>query len=226
MELTWFGHSNFRLAHGGAAFSIDPFFTGNPKAPGPWRKTLGSVDAVLVTHDHGDHLGQAVEISTERDIPLVGVFDTVCKLVSQGLPQELGLGMNLGGAVRLADVEVQMVQAMHSSASGTCAGYILTWPDGFCAYHSGDTALFGDMEMFGRFQHIHLAMLPIGGHFTMDPKSAAHACGLLGCDMVAPMHWGTFPILEQDTAGFSKQLQKIAPSVKLLDLAPGGALTV
>ncbi|MCM0754173.1 metal-dependent hydrolase [Desulfovibrio aminophilus] len=226
MELTWFGHSNFRLAHGGAAFSIDPFFTGNPKAPGDWRTALGPVDAVLVTHDHGDHLGQAVEISMERNVPLVGVFDTVCKLVSQGLPQELGLGMNLGGTVRPAGVAVQMVQAMHSSASGTCAGYILTWPDGFRAYHSGDTALFGDMEMFGRFQHIHLALLPIGGHFTMDPEAAAQACKLLGCDMVAPMHWGTFPILEQDTGGFRRHLAEAAPGVKLLDLEPGGTLTI
>jgi L-ascorbate metabolism protein UlaG (beta-lactamase superfamily) len=225
MELTWFGHSNFRLAHDGVAFAIDPFFTGNPKAPSPWS-ALGPVNAVLVTHDHGDHVGQSVDIATSRKVPLVGVYDTVGKLNGQGLPQDLGLGMNLGGTVKVDGVRVSMVQALHSTASGACSGYILTWPDGFCAYHSGDTALFGDMELFAKFHKIKLALLPIGGWFTMDSRQAAYACKLLGCELVAPMHWGTFPVLEQNTAAFKEHLADYAPKAKVLDLTPGKPLKI
>lgn len=225
MELTWFGHSNFRLDHDGVAFAIDPFFEGNPKAPSPWT-ALGPVNAVLLTHDHGDHVGQSVDIAKARKVPLVGVYDTVGKLHGQGLPQDLGMGMNLGGTVKVDGVRVSMVQALHSSASGTCAGYILTWPDGFCAYHSGDTALFGDMELFARFHKIKLALLPIGGWFTMDSRQAAYACKLLGCELVAPMHWGTFPVLEQNTTAFKEHLADYAPKAKLLNLTPGTPLKI
>lgn len=225
MELTWFGHSNFRLERDGVAFSIDPFFEGNPKAPPTWS-SLGPVNAVLVTHDHGDHVGQSVDIAVSLKVPLVGVYDTVNKLIGQGLPQDLGLGMNLGGTVKMAGVQVNMVQALHSTASGVCAGYILTWPDGFCAYHSGDTSLFGDMELFDRFNKIKLALLPIGGWFTMDSRQAAYACKLLGCELVAPMHWGTFPVLEQNTAAFKKHLADYAPNAKVLDLIPGTPLKI
>ncbi len=225
MEITWFGHSNFRLEHQGLAFAIDPFFAGNPKAPAPWT-ALGPVNAVLVTHDHGDHVGQSVEIAAARKVPLVGVYDTVNKLNGLGLPHDLGLGMNLGGAVEVDGVRLSMVQAMHSAASGVCSGFILTWPDGFCAYHSGDTALFGDMELFARFHKIRLALLPIGGWFTMDSRQAAYACKLLGCELAAPMHWGTFPILEQNTAGFKAHLKEFAPQVRVLDLTPGTPLTI
>lgn len=225
MELTWFGHSNFRLERDGVAFSIDPFFEGNPKAPSPWS-SLGPVNAVLLTHDHGDHVGQSVDIAKARKVPLVGVYDTVNKLIGQGLPQDLGLGMNLGGTVKMDGVRVSMVQALHSTASGVCAGYILTWHDGFCAYHSGDTALFGDMELFARFHKIKLALLPIGGWFTMDSRQAAYACKLLGCELVAPMHWGTFPVLEQNTAAFKEHLADYAPKAKVLDLVPGAPLKI
>jgi L-ascorbate metabolism protein UlaG (beta-lactamase superfamily) len=127
----------------------------------------------------------------------------------------------MGGTVTVAGVRVKMVQAVHSAATGTPAGYILTFPGGFCAYHSGDTALFSDMKLFRRFFDIDLALLPMGGWFTMDAVEAAVACSFLGCKSVAPMHWGTFPVLAQDTDAFAVALKEYAPDTQLVLPAPG-----
>ncbi|PKN09119.1 MAG: metal-dependent hydrolase [Deltaproteobacteria bacterium HGW-Deltaproteobacteria-8] len=220
MLLTWFGHSNFRLEEDGLTIVVDPFFEGNSKAPCGWQ-SLDKVDAVLVTHDHGDHVGQAAEICQATGATLVCLFDTVPKMKGLGVPGEQILGMNLGGTLEVAGLRVKMVQAFHSSATGSPAGFILTFPGGFCAYHSGDTALFSDMKLFRRFFDIDLAMLPMGGWFTMDAVEAAVACSFLNCRNVAPMHWGTFPILAQDTDAFGAALKEHAPETRLLGLTPG-----
>ncbi|MHC1701837.1 MAG: metal-dependent hydrolase [Humidesulfovibrio sp.] len=221
MLLTWFGHSNFRLEEDGLTVLIDPFFEGNPKAPMGWKKCIGHVDAVLVTHDHGDHVGQAAEICQGTGARLVCLFDLVPKMQAKGLHAEQIYGMNMGGTVPVAGVRVKMVQAVHSSATGSPAGFILTFPGGFCAYHSGDTALFSDMKLFRRFFDIDLAMLSMGGWFTMDAVEAAVACSFLGCRNVAPMHWGTFPLLAQDTDAFAVALKEDAPDTHLVHLTPG-----
>jgi L-ascorbate metabolism protein UlaG (beta-lactamase superfamily) len=225
MQLTWFGHSNFKLEDGGVAVLIDPFFAGNPTAPCGWE-TAGKVDAVLVTHDHGDHLGQAAEICKATGAKLVCIYDLGAELQAQGVPAGQIVGMNLGGTVEVAGVRVKMVQAFHSAATGSPAGYILTFPGGFCAYHSGDTALFSDMKLFRRFFDIDLAMLPVGGWFTMDAAEAAVACSFLGCRQVAPMHWGTFPILAQNTDAFAAALKEHAPETAMLRLTPGAQTEV
>jgi Predicted Zn-dependent hydrolases of the beta-lactamase fold len=225
MRLTWYGHSNFLLRQNGTTLLVDPFFEGNPTAPVS-HEDVEKIDAVLLTHDHQDHVGQAVEICRSRKVPLVGVFDTLKSLFAQGLPQDLGIGMNIGGTVQVAGADVHMVQAMHSSATGAATGFIITFPDGFCVYHSGDTGIFSSMQLFSVFHDIDLALLPIGGHFTMDPRQAAYACKMLGCRKVVPMHWGTFPILEQGTEEFAKQLDDSAPDTELLHVAPGETIDV
>jgi len=220
MQLTWYGHSNFLLQSDGVSVLIDPFFEGNPKAPVAWQ-SVDRVDAVLVTHDHGDHVGQAVEICQATGAKLVCLFDLAPKMKERGVPAESILGMNMGGTVEVSGVRVKMVQAFHSSATGSPAGYILTFPGGFCAYHAGDTALFSDMQLFRRFFDIDLALLPMGGWFTMDAPEAAMACSFLQCRMVAPMHWGTFPVLAQSTEAFASALKEHAPKTSLVDLVPG-----
>lgn len=220
MQLTWFGHSNFKIDGPERSLLIDPFFEGNPKSPtGP--DAITDLDAVLITHDHADHVGQAVDICKRTGAQLVGVFDTVNELVSQGLPAEQGVGMNIGGTVEVAGVQAKMVQAVHSTRTGAATGYILTFDDGFCLYHAGDTALFMTMKLFKAFHDIDLAILPIGGHFTMDARAAAYACSLLGCSTVVPMHWGTFPVLEQNTDTFAGFLQEFSPETGLMVLEPG-----
>lgn len=225
-RLTWFGHSNFKLqTSSGKTILIDPFFEGNPVAP-IVSGSIDHADCVCVTHDHGDHVGQALSIAKATGAIVVGVFDTIQKLVSQGLPEAKGLGMNIGGTVMAADARIKMVQAIHSSASGVASGYILTLEDGFCLYHAGDTGLFASMELFARFHEIDLAIVPIGGHFTMDPEQAAYACKLLKPNWVVPMHWGTFPVLEQNTTSFSDFLAQHAPDAKYISLAPGRTISL
>lgn len=225
-RLTWYGHSNFKLeTSSGKSLLIDPFFEGNPNAPVD-AKSVGHVDCICLTHDHPDHTGQAVEIAKSTGATLIGVFDTIQKLVGQGLPEAQGLGMNIGGTVGAAGARVKMVQAVHSTASGAATGYIITLEDGFCLYHAGDTGLFASMELFSRFHAIDLAILPIGGHFTMDPEQAAYACKLLRPTWVVAMHWGTFPVLEQNTEAFAEQLANHAPDARLFPLTPGQTMTL
>ena len=219
-KLRWYGHSNFHFTTGRQAFVIDPFFEGNPSTNTSWMD-LPECEAVLVTHDHGDHLGQALEIANDRKIPLVAMHDIIVDLVGKGLDESLAISMNIGGIVAVDGFRIMMVQAMHSSLNGTAAGFIITCPDGYCIYHSGDTGLFLDMQLFGQLHDIDLALLPIGGRFNMDAEQAAIACSFLGCDKAVPMHWGTFPILAQNTEMFEEVLAQVAPECESIEMKPG-----
>lgn len=218
--LTWHGHSNFILETRGRIILFDPFYDGNPTCT-VRASSVTRADVICLTHDHGDHLGQTLDIAARTGAKVVGVFDTVGDLAAQGLPQGQAVGMNIGGTVREAGVRIKMVQAMHSSKTGVAAGYILTLEDGFCLYHSGDTGLFASMELFGRLHPIDLALLPIDGRFNMDHEAAALACSLLKCTAVTPIHWGTFPVLAQETASFAASLAALAPETRLAPMTPG-----
>lgn len=220
MNITWFGHANFMIKNDDITILIDPFFEGNPVVEADYN-TLDKVDIVLLTHDHGDHVGQALEICTAHNAELVTVFDTANKLIAQGLNPELAVGMNVGGTVELKNVKIKMVQAVHSTESGIAAGFIITFPDETTLYHAGDTALFSDMQLFPLFHDITLSMLPIGGWFTMGPKQAAYACKFLKTPKVIPMHWKTFPLLEQNTQKFQNALDEHSPNTELITLQPG-----
>lgn len=220
MEITWFGHANFQYRDKGTTLLVDPFFVSNPSAPITYDQ-VKEADAILVTHDHTDHIGQALELAIRLDAEVVGVFDTIQNLIAQGLPESLGVPMHIGGTVERGGIRIKMVQALHSSTTGVAVGFILTTPDGQCLYHAGDTGLFGDMELFGKFHNIDIAMLPIGGRFTMDAREAAYACKLLGCKTTIPMHWGTWPILDQGTENYEAELQKAAPDTKMVTLEIG-----
>jgi L-ascorbate metabolism protein UlaG (beta-lactamase superfamily) len=227
-ELIWNGHSCFILKSQGQTLMIDPFIIGNSKAA-LTLESLGKVDYVLVTHDHGDHIGQTLDICRDTGAKLLGVVETCAKLMGQGLPQKQvvnSIGINIGGAVSLGAIKATMVQAEHSSESGRPIGYILTLGDGYTIYHSGDTGLFGAMELYGKLFSIDLALLPIGGTFTMDPRQAALACKLLRCRQVIPMHWGTFPVLESSTTGFSQALEETDADCRLITCVPGQSLTL
>lgn len=217
MEVTWFGHSNFRIKDGETTILIDPFFVGNPSAPTSY-KDIEACDLILITHDHADHIGQALELAAKHDAEVVAIFDCIQNLLTQGLPEHLGVGMNIGGTVVRNGIDIKMVQAMHSSATGTAAGFILTLKDGMCVYASGDTGLFGDMELFAKFHDIDVAMLPTGGRFTMDAQQAAYACKLLGCKKVIPHHWGTWGILAQNTDAMAEQLKLYSPETDMVEV--------
>jgi L-ascorbate metabolism protein UlaG (beta-lactamase superfamily) len=220
MEITWFGHSNFRIKTRDAVVLIDPFFVGNPASPTTY-KDIERCDLILITHDHNDHVGQALELAVRHDAEVVAIFDVIQNLIVQGLPEHLGVGMNIGGTVSRLSLSIKMVQAMHSSAHGAAAGFIITLPDSTCVYNSGDTGLFGDMALFGKLHDIDIAMLPVGGRFTMDAAQAAYACSLLGCRKVIPQHWGTWPILAQNTTALAEQLMLLSPETRLVELETG-----
>jgi len=220
MEITWFGHANFRIKAADATLFIDPFFVGNPSATTSY-KDVDECSLILVTHDHNDHIGQTLELAIKHDAEVIAIFDIIQELIKLGLPEHLGVGMNIGGTVTRQGLDIKMVQAMHSSVTGAPTGFIITDPEGLCVYNSGDTGLFGDMELFGKFHDIDIAMLPIGGRFTMDAKQAAYACKLLGCKKIIPQHWGTWPILDQSTQSMAEQLALTAPDTELLTLEIG-----
>jgi L-ascorbate metabolism protein UlaG (beta-lactamase superfamily) len=222
-ELTWNGHSNFTLRTNGLTILIDPFFDGNPTSVLASRD-LTAVDYVLVTHDHGDHVGQALEICKATGARLLAIVETCTKLVERGLSKDQvvnGIGINIGGSVDLAGVRATMVQAVHSSESGLPVGYILTLGDGYNLYHAGDTAIFSTMEIYGKLYSIDIALLPVGGTFTMDARQAAVACKLLKCAKVLPMHWGTFPVLAKNTEAFGQALENLGVETMLVRCEPG-----
>ncbi len=198
MKIRYLGHAAFQIL-GSKNILIDPFLTGNPLAAEP----VGTPDLILITHAHGDHLGDAVEISRQTGAPIVCMYDLAQKL--QGVKT---YGMNYGPAT-IEGVELVMVPAWHSSSIngeeiGNPAGFVIKL-DGKTIYHAGDTFVFGDMALIGElYGPIDVALLPIGGYFTMGPKEAAKAVELLKPKIAVPMHYNTFPPIRQDPEQFRK----------------------
>lgn len=227
-DITWYGHSAFKITTGGVSFVVDPFLNGNPTCPVSWQD-IGKVDAVLLTHDHGDHVGQTVEICQHSGAALCTVVGTAERLVEAGVPAGQvcnGIGLNMGGSITLLGARITMVPAFHTSESGAPAGFIVTMPDGFTWYHAGDTCMYGDMAMWGNLYPLDAALLPIGDVFTMGPEQAAVACTLLRPNYVIPMHWGTFPALCPDTASFKDALTKNGCRAQCVDMQPGATVSL
>jgi len=226
--LTWNGHANFQITTPNLSMLIDPWFEGNPSAC-IGSDSCSQVDLILVTHDHDDHVGQAVEICKKTGAHIMAVVETAHRLMELGVPQDRivnGIGFNIGGSVDFKGITATMIQAFHSSQTGTPVGYIISLEDGTTVYHAGDTGIFSSMEIYGKLFDIDLALLPIGGVFTMDPAQAALACTLLNCRQVVPMHWGSFPVLEQSTDTFASELQKVGASTILVSLDPGQSIEI
>ncbi len=225
-KITWFGHSAFKVESDDASVLIDPFFA--PGSGFTWRDA-GKPDLVLVTHDHGDHVGDAVAICRETGAMLGCVVGTAAKMANLGVPERQilnGIGFNIGGTMEYKGMAATMTQAFHSSDSGVPTGFIIRMPDGLVLYHAGDTGIFSTLSLLGKLYHIQLALLPIGGVFTMDGLQAANACKLLGCRQVVPMHWGTFPVLAQSPDEFCGQAARIAPGCQCLPMQRGQSMVI
>lgn len=218
LDITWYGHSNVQLSENGVSVLIDPFFEGNPFAP-DWR-SIPRPDIVAVTHDHGDHLGQAVEIALATGAKIACIADLAGAFAEKGVHvsqiMNCGLGWNVDGTVEEAGIRMTMTQAFHSCRLGSPVGYVIEMPGGHTVYHAGDTGLFGDMALIAERFSLDLALLPIGGVFTMDAGLAAKAAALLRPKAVMPIHYATFPVIAQDASGFVAAMAEACPDCRVV----------
>ncbi len=229
-KITWLGHSTFKITTpSGKVVLIDPWVATNPKCPEHLKKH-DRIDFVLISHGHSDHFADAVALAKQHKPQVVAIYETAVWMSNKGVANTLP--MSKGGTQKLGEVEVTMVQAIHSNSiedggqfvyGGEPCGYIVRLPGGLTMYHAGDTAVFGDMKLIGELYAPELALLPIGDLFTMGPREAALAIRLLNVHHVVPMHYGTFPPL----IGTPEELRHLTQDVAGLEihaLQPGESL--
>jgi L-ascorbate metabolism protein UlaG (beta-lactamase superfamily) len=224
-RVTWLGHATVLVVTGkGTTILIDPFIAHNPKYPQGFVLP-SKIDYILLTHGHMDHMADTVPVATRHGSTVVAVYELSSYIEGKGVANTIG--MNLGGTVQLDDVAVTMVDAKHSSGVqdedgthyvGVAAGYVLSIADGPVLYHAGDTAVFSDMQLIRELYQPSVAMLPIGGHFTMGPREAALAVRFVAPKTVLPLHFGTFPPL----TGTPEELAALVDAgVEVVRWAPG-----
>ena len=243
VELQWFAQSAFKLTTPeGKVVMIDPWILQNPKTPPELKdlEKLGKIDLIVVTHAHGDHLGDSIALSKSNSAPVLGPAGMNQKLANLGLlPANMAPRMNKGGTFEvIPGVKVTQVHAEHSSEmivktaegkdesheGGEPVGVIITLSNGFKIYHMGDTGLFSDMKFIGEKYKPDLLLIPIGGHFVMDPADAAFATKeWIKPKMVLPMHYGTNPFLKGTPAEFKAALG--TTDIQMLDMQPGDKKT-
>ena len=221
MQITWYGHSAFRLDFGGTAVLIDPFFTGNPAFVSDKAAAIKGVSHVVFTHGHGDHVGDALDISASTGATVTANYDLCMWLAGKGL-QKFN-PMNTGGTTDLGAFTVTLVRADHSSGDivdgtpiylGNPCGAIIKASNEPTVYHLGDTDIFSDMALLAEIHQPKVAMVPIGDRFTMSPFTAAIAVKrFLNVETVIPCHYGTFPIIEPNADKFVAEMKGHATKV-------------
>ena len=208
VKYSYFGHACFLLDDGKYKVLVDPFLTGNPVASVSANDV--AADYILVTHAHGDHLGDAPDIAARTGAEVVGIPEILDICTSMGTDVK-GHGMNLGGSLNLPFGKVRMTLAQHSSGvpGGIACGYVI-YIGGLVIYYAGDTALFSDMKLIGQKDRLDYALLPIGDNYTMGLEDAALAAQWLGVRHVIPLHYDTWPVIRQDVAKYKELTEKMA----------------
>jgi L-ascorbate metabolism protein UlaG (beta-lactamase superfamily) len=219
MEIRFLGHACFELADGDAHVLIDPFLSGNPKAAISADDAAAS--AILLTHGHGDHFGDTVDIAKRTGAPVVAITEIAREISEEGIEAH---DANLGGTVRFDWGWVKLVPALHTSTTpkGTVsppAGLLINFADTII-YHLGDTCVFSDLRLVGKRNPIDVALMCIGGHYTMDRTDAVDAAELVGAKTVIPCHYNTFPPIETDARAFKSDVES-ATSSNVVVLDPG-----
>lgn len=221
MKLTWLGHSGFRIDIADQSILVDPWLSGNPAFPEQRRdEAIAGATAILISHGHFDHVGGAPAIARDLGVPICGSFDLMAWWEkSEGV---MTTGFNKGGTIRLGEVSVTMVNAVHSSSwggetgpiyAGGEAGYMIHG-EGRTIYFSGDTDVMADMALFEELHRPEIGILCAGGHFTMDMKRAAWAAKrFFNFRTVVPCHYKTFPLLEQS----AEAMREALPGVRVVE---------
>jgi L-ascorbate metabolism protein UlaG (beta-lactamase superfamily) len=226
--LRWLGHAAFVLKFGEATIVIDPWIT-NPLSPyrsvDSFVKEYPQIDYIVVTHDHGDHEGEAVELLKRyRNARLIAVFELAQDIGSRAKAEDRVIGANIGGPVKLEKgLQLVLTPALHSSTKGSPTGVVI-FGEGKAVYHAGDTGLFGDMKLIGELYKPTVALLPIGGHFTMGIDEAVKAVELINPRIVVPMHYNTFNVIAADPNEFARKVKEKVPGVDVRILKPGETL--
>jgi L-ascorbate metabolism protein UlaG (beta-lactamase superfamily) len=226
-KLIYHGHSCAHVESSQGNVAFDPFLTGNPLADCQ-PEDLPDLSAILLTHGHGDHLGDSISLAKKHGAPVVGTFELASYCQSQGTQ---AITLNIGGAVEQPWGRVKLVQAWHSSSfqvgdrviyTGMPTGVLHT-VEGKTLYHLGDTALFSDLELIGRLNApIHVALVPIGDHFTMGIAEAVEAVKMIKPEIAVPVHYNTFPPIKQDPMDFVRAADEAGFRVQVLK--PGESL--
>jgi L-ascorbate metabolism protein UlaG (beta-lactamase superfamily) len=224
MDIRFLGHACFELSAGDTRVLIDPFLTGNPKA----AVEAGDVNPthIFLTHGHADHIGDTVDIAKRTGAQVVAIVELAGELGESGV--ENVSDPNIGGTVRFDDVWVRLTPAWHTSTTpngtvNTPAGLVIGM-DGKVVYHLGDTSLFSDLALPRRREEIDVALMCIGGHYTMDRYDAVYAAELVGAKRIVPCHYNTFPPIETDAQEFKKEVES-ATNSKVIVLEPGDTHT-
>ncbi len=214
MNITWLGHSGFRIETGGSVILMDPFMTGNPKFTGSVEETSRGCTHVLLTHGHDDHVGDTVAICKKTGATLIAVYELALWLNSQGV--EKIEPANPGGTIAGPDFTATFTKAFHSSSTmvdgkhlylGNPCG-IVVQSGGKSIYHMGDTEIFGDMALIQELYKPQIGFVPIGDRFTMGAQQAALACKkFFTFKTIVPIHYGTFPIIDPDASKFIAQME-------------------
>jgi L-ascorbate metabolism protein UlaG (beta-lactamase superfamily) len=219
MEVRFLGHACFELSDGDTKILIDPFLSGNPKA------TVAADDvnptAILLTHGHGDHYGDVVQIAKRTGAPVLAIVEIANEIAEEGVET---LDPNMGGTVKFDWGWVKMVPAWHTSTTpkgtvSTPAGLVVSVAD-TVVYHLGDTSLFSDLQLVGKRTPIDVALMCIGGHYTMDRVDAVDAAQWVGAKTVIPCHYDTFPPIETDAQAFKSDVEANTSS-NVVVLEPG-----
>ncbi|MFZ3069896.1 MAG: metal-dependent hydrolase [Anaerolineaceae bacterium] len=222
---TWYGHATIGLVTDGYHLLVDPYFTGNPAA----KVRAGEVQAeyILITHGHGDHVGDAISIAKRTGATLISNAEICDWLSDKGLKVH---AQHLGGGFHYPFGYLKMTQALHGSGlpdgsnGGNPGGFLLTTNSGLKIYLAGDTGLFGDMRLIGE-EGLTLAAVPIGDNYTMGPEDALRAVRLLQPRVVIPIHYNTYPLLKQDAQAWKQRVES-ETNTRVEILPPGGIFTL